>query len=63
MKQKVEVNLTRKGMMGIDNKELDVFEEGLDRFGGNQVVAVVCTETFSYLQIMSMSRGKQQNGK
>ena len=55
IKQKVEVNLTRKS---VDNKKLGVREEGLNRFGGNQVVAVICTtkyRAFSCLQIMSMS--------
>ena len=55
MKQKVEVNLTRKS---VDNKELGVPEGGFDRFGGNQVIAVICTTNigaFSRLQIINMS--------
>ena len=55
IKQKVEVKLTRKS---IDYKELGVLEERFDRFGGNQVLAVICTTKygiFSCLQIMRMS--------
>ena len=60
IKQKVEVNLTRKS---IDNKELGVLEEGFDRFGENQIVAVMCTtkyRAFSCLQIMSMREAAER---
>ena len=60
IKQKVKVNLTRKS---IEKKELGVLEEGFDRFGRNQVVAVICTteyRTFSCLQIMSMREAAER---
>jgi hypothetical protein len=55
MKQKVEVNLTKKS---VDNEKLGIPEGGFDRFGGNQVIAVICTTNmgpFSCLQIMNIS--------
>ena len=55
IKQEVEVNLTRKS---VDNKKLGILEESSDGFGGDQVVAVMCTTiygAFSCLQIMNVS--------
>ena len=42
----------------VNNKELGVPEGGFDRFGGNQVITLICTtniRAFSCLQIMNMS--------